>query len=40
VVPINAKIRVTEPTMFAVSIEKPGGVVVSKREHIVATARL
>lgn len=38
IVPITAKIRVTEPTLFAVTVEKPGGVVVSKREHIVLTA--
>jgi Anti-sigma-K factor rskA len=38
VVPIRAKLHVDEPTLFAVTIEKPGGVVVSKREHIVVTA--
>jgi hypothetical protein len=38
VVPIDAKIRVFEPAMFAVTEELPGGVVVSKREHIVALA--
>jgi hypothetical protein len=38
IVPITAKIRVTQPTLFAVTVEKPGGVVVSKREHIVLTA--
>ena len=37
-VPIMAKLRVVEPTLFAVTIEKPGGVVVSKRERIVVTA--
>jgi hypothetical protein len=29
---------VTGATVFAVTIEKPGGVVVSKRERIVVTA--
>jgi len=38
IVPIRAKLRVTEPTLFAVTIERPGGVVVSKRERIVVTA--
>jgi len=40
VVPIQAKIGVKKPTMFAVTVEKPGGVVVSKREHIVVLAKL
>lgn len=40
IVPISAKIRVGEPTLFAVTIEKPGGVVVSKRERIVVTAKV
>jgi len=39
VVPIDAKITVAQPVMFAVTIEKPGGVVVSGREHIVALAK-
>lgn len=39
VVPIQAKIGVKKPTMFAVTVEKPGGVVVSKREHIVVLAK-
>jgi anti-sigma-K factor RskA len=38
IVPIVAKIHVAEPTLFAVTVEKPGGVVVSKRERIVVTA--
>ncbi len=38
IVPITAKLRVDEPVLFAVTIEKPGGVVVSKRERIVVTA--
>jgi hypothetical protein len=36
-VPITAKLRVKGPTLFAVTIERPGGVVVSKRERIVVT---
>jgi hypothetical protein len=38
VVPIVAKLHVSEPTLFAVTVERPGGVVVSKRERIVVTA--
>jgi hypothetical protein len=38
IVQIQPKIRVIDPTLFAVTIENPGGVVVSKREHIVVTA--
>ncbi|MBK7876146.1 MAG: anti-sigma factor [Planctomycetes bacterium] len=40
IVPITAKLRVVEPKLFAITIEKPGGVVVSSREHIVALASL
>lgn len=38
VIPINAKINVKGPKAFAVTVEKPGGVVVSKRGKIVALA--
>lgn len=34
-IPIAAKVRVSEPTLFAITIERPGGVVVSERERIV-----
>lgn len=40
IVPIHAKLKVTSPTLFAVTVEKPGGVVVSKRERIVVTAKI
>jgi hypothetical protein len=40
VVPIRAAIQVFEPKLFAVTVERPGGVVVSKRERIVLTAAL
>lgn len=40
IVPIDAKIKVFEPTMFAVTLEKPGGVVVSKRERLVVLAKV
>ncbi len=39
VIPINAKIAVQEPQLYAVTIEKPGGVVVSGRERIVLLAK-
>ncbi len=39
-IPIDAKIAVQEPKAFAVTVEKPGGVVVSKREKIVALAKV
>jgi hypothetical protein len=39
IVPIHARIPVGTPTLFAVTVEQPGGVVVSKREHIVLTAK-
>jgi hypothetical protein len=38
IVPIDAKLAVGKTKLFAVTIEKPGGVVVSKRERIVVTA--
>ena len=38
VVAISAKLPVADPTLFAVTVEVPGGVVVSKRERIVVTA--
>ncbi|MCO6510408.1 MAG: anti-sigma factor [Aridibacter famidurans] len=39
-VPIDAKLKVDNPKMFAITVEKPGGVVVSKREKIVAIAKV
>jgi Anti-sigma-K factor rskA len=38
VVAVAPRLRVATPTLFAVTVEKPGGVVVSKRERIVVTA--
>lgn len=40
VIPINAKLKAEGPALFAVTIEKPGGVVVSKREKIAALAKV
>jgi hypothetical protein len=39
VIPIRVPIRVGQAVLFAVTVERPGGVVVSGREHIVATAK-
>ena len=38
IVPIEAKLRAVSPKAFAVTVEKPGGVVVSGREKIAALA--
>lgn len=38
VVPIAAKLNVGKAKLFAITVEQPGGVVVSKRERIVLTA--
>ena len=40
VIPVNAKLTARHPKMFAVTMEKPGGVVVSKREKVVAIGKL
>jgi anti-sigma-K factor RskA len=39
VVPINAKLNPHNTKAFAITVEKPGGVVVSKREKIIALAK-
>lgn len=40
IIPIKAKLTADDPEMFAITIEKPGGVVVSKREKIAALAKV
>ena len=40
IIPINAKLKAKSPEMFAITIEKPGGVVVSKREKLAAIAKV
>lgn len=40
IVPIKAQIGVKQPVMFAVTVEKPGGVVVSKRERLLVIAKV
>ncbi len=39
-IPIDAKLRVSKPTLFAITLEKPGGVVVSDRQRIAIVAAL
>ncbi len=39
VVPIDAKLDVTSPKLFAVTLERPGGVVVSTRERLIVLAQ-
>lgn len=38
-IPIDAKLRVQQPKLFAVTREKPGGVVVSDQQRIVLVAQ-
>ena len=40
IVPIRAKLHVVDPKMFAVTVEKPGGVVVSSRDRIALLAKV
>lgn len=39
-IPIDAKLAVADPTAFAITVEKPGGVVVSSQERVVLLAAL
>jgi len=39
IVPIDAKLFVKKPQLFAITVEKPGGVVVSSRERITLLAK-
>ncbi len=38
IVPIRASLPVRRPTLFAITLEPPGGVVVSDRKRILLTA--
>lgn len=40
IIPIDAPIKVRKPKSFAVTREKPGGVVVSKQEEVMAVAKI
>jgi anti-sigma-K factor RskA len=39
IIPIDAKIAARDPKAFAITVERPGGVVVSKQERVVALAK-
>jgi anti-sigma-K factor RskA len=39
IIPIDAKVKVQNPQAFAITIEKPGGVPVSKQEKVPALAK-
>lgn len=39
VVPINAKLALSKPQAFVITLEQPGGVVKSKQEQVVALAK-
>ena len=39
IIPITAKLFVERPSLFAITIEKPGGVVVSKRDKLALIAK-
>ena len=39
VIPVRSAVPVREPLAFVVTLEKPGGAVVSGRERVVAVAR-
>ena len=38
IIPIEAKLKAKNPSTFAITVEKPGGVVVSKGEKVAALA--
>lgn len=40
IVPIKASLKVSRPTLFAITIEKPGGVMVSKRDRLVLLGKV
>jgi len=39
IIPIDAKVKVQKPAAFAVTAERPGGVVVSKQEKVLAIGK-
>ena len=40
IIPIQAKLRVDKPTVFAITVEKPGGVVVSDQKRLPLLAKI
>jgi len=39
-IPIDARLPIGKPTLFAITVEKPGGVVVSTRERLPLLAKV
>jgi anti-sigma-K factor RskA len=39
IIPINAKVKAMNPQAFAITMEKPGGVVVSDQKKVAALAK-
>ena len=37
-IPVDAKLPVDEPGVFVITLEQPGGVVVSKQDRVIAIA--
>ena len=40
IIPVDAEVRVSDPKAFAITVEKPGGVVVSKQEKVAGIAKI
>jgi len=40
ILPVNAKLHAVKPGMFAITVEKPGGVVVSQKDKIATLAKV
>lgn len=40
IIPINARLKIGKATLFAITLEKPGGVVVSKRDRLALVAKV
>jgi hypothetical protein len=40
IIPFEAKLPVGKPAAFVVTVEQPGGVVVSKQERVLALAQV
>lgn len=39
-IPLQAKLRVTQPTRFVITVEAPGGAVISSQQRLVASAEV
>ncbi len=40
IIPVNSDVKVSDPKAFAITVEKPGGVVVSKQEKVAGIAKI